>query len=150
MADCSAATAGYLEGVDSTRVQSRNCEAEDGEFGRSRGFVCSLPYFGSLCGVDLVDGPPQPVDTVANRRGISLLGAPNSTCGSWVGRNCLETRSSVCITNVVVYPGYLLSRSPCGPLPCYLFMFTSTSDVPGSRTDQPSPNLSDRGAARCW
>src|SRR5258708_30400347 len=87
MADCSAATAGYLEGVDSTRVQSRNCEAEDGEFGRSRGFVCSLPYFGFLCCVDLVDGPPQPVDTVANRRGISLIGAPNATLRSWIRRN---------------------------------------------------------------
>ncbi len=36
MADCSAATTGCLGGVDPTRVQGRNCEAEDSEFGRSR------------------------------------------------------------------------------------------------------------------
>ncbi len=64
----------------------RECKAEIAKF------VCSLPYFGFLCSVDLVDGPPQPVDTVTNRRRISLLGAPNATRGSWVGRNYAEPR----------------------------------------------------------
>src|SRR5258708_12881193 len=96
----------------------------EGGLGRVCGCVCDLHCCGFLRRFYLVDGPPQPVDPPANRRGISRLGAPNGTRRSWVGSNRVETRSSVCITNVVVYPGYLLSRSLCGPLPCYLFMFT--------------------------
>src|SRR5882762_739787 len=36
MADCSAAITGCSGRIDTTRMQGRNCEAEDGEFGRSR------------------------------------------------------------------------------------------------------------------
>src|SRR6266850_4074233 len=78
-ADCSATITGCPGRIDTTRMQGRNYVAEDGEFGRSRRLVCSLSHFGFLCSVDLVDGPPQPVDTVANRRSLSLLGAPNGT-----------------------------------------------------------------------
>jgi AcrR family transcriptional regulator len=56
MADCSAAITGCSGGIDTTRMQGRNCEAEDSEFGRSRRFVCSLPYFGFLRSVE----PPHP------------------------------------------------------------------------------------------
>jgi len=34
-----------------------------------------------------VDGPPQPFDTVANRRGIPFLGAPDRTRRSRIGRD---------------------------------------------------------------
>jgi len=38
---------------------------------------------GFLCGFDLVDGPPQPLNTVANRRRIPFFGTPNGTRRSW-------------------------------------------------------------------
>jgi len=40
------------------------------------------------------DGRPQPIDTVANRRGISLLSAPHGACRSWIGQRLEAVRDS--------------------------------------------------------
>jgi hypothetical protein len=85
MADCSPSVTGSPGRIDTTRMQGRNCEAEDGEFGRSRGVVCSLSHFGFLCSLDLVDGPPQPTHAATNRRDVSLFGPPHSARSSWIG-----------------------------------------------------------------